>query len=182
MSDTTDLTTSTQGWVYFVGEAGADDYVKVGVTHQKDPKKRRDNLQTGNPRPLDILALCRVEDAYAVETTFHRLFKPDCASGEWFHRTPEINAFIAALQAAGHQAPENDLDAESPTPAYEQLAAILRGQIADGTVTGALPALRALQETYSLGEFAVSHALRVLADEGLIFSVPRRGWYVRSDG
>ena len=23
------------------------------------------------------------------------------------------------------------------------------------------------------------HALRTLADEGLIFSVPRRGWYVR---
>lgn len=49
-------------------------------------------------------------------------------------------------------------------------------------ITGALPSLRALQETYGLGEFAVSHALRTLADDGLIFSVPRRGWYVRQRG
>lgn len=67
---------------------------------------------------------------------------------------------------------------DSPEPAYAQLAEILRGQIRDGAITGALPSLRSLQETYGLGEFAVTHALRVLADEGLIFSVPRRGYYV----
>lgn len=74
------------------------------------------------------------------------------------------------------------IDHDSPVPAYAQLAEILRGQIRDGMITGALPSLRALQETYGLGEFAVSHALRTLADDGLIFSVPRRGWYVRQRG
>lgn len=64
-------------------------------------------------------------------------------------------------------------------PAYEQLAAIIRGQIRDGALTGALPSVRTLRETYGLGEFAVVHALRVLADDGLVFSVPRRGYYVR---
>ena len=68
---------------------------------------------------------------------------------------------------------------DSPEPAYVQLAAIIRGRIKAGEITGALPSLRTLQETYGLGQFAVMHALRALADEGLIFSVPRRGWYVR---
>ena len=71
------------------------------------------------------------------------------------------------------------IDHDSPDPAYQQLADILRKQVQDGEITGALPSLRTLQETYDLGEFAVVHALRVLADEGLIFSVPRRGYYVR---
>lgn len=70
------------------------------------------------------------------------------------------------------------IDPDSPDPAYVQLAAILRQRIASGEITGALPSLRALQEESGLGEFAVTHALRVLVDEGLIFSVPRRGYYV----
>ncbi len=71
------------------------------------------------------------------------------------------------------------IDRDSPEPAFAQLAAILRGQIKRGEITGSLPSLRSLQETYDLGEFAVTHALRVLADEELIFSVPRRGYYVK---
>jgi GntR family transcriptional regulator len=71
------------------------------------------------------------------------------------------------------------IDDDSPDPAYRQLADILRKQIRDGAITGALPSMRSLRETYDLGEFAVQHALKVLVDEGLIFSVPRRGYYVR---
>lgn len=71
------------------------------------------------------------------------------------------------------------ISADSPEPAYVQLAAIIRQRIQAGQITGVLPSLRTLQEEYGAGQFAVMHALRVLADEGLIFSVPRRGWYVR---
>lgn len=71
------------------------------------------------------------------------------------------------------------IDPSAPEPAYAQLAEILRGQIRAGVLTAALPSLRTLMETYELGEYAVTHALRVLAKEGLIFSVPRRGYYVR---
>ena len=70
------------------------------------------------------------------------------------------------------------IDPDAPEPAYIQLAAILRGQIRDGVITGVVPSMRTLMETHGLGEYAVTHALRTLADEGLIFSVPRRGYYV----
>lgn len=68
---------------------------------------------------------------------------------------------------------------DHPDPAYVQLAAILRARIESGEITGVLPSLRTLKQEYGLGEFAVTHALQVLSDEGLIYSVPRRGYYVR---
>jgi GntR family transcriptional regulator len=71
------------------------------------------------------------------------------------------------------------VDDRSPVPLYIQLAGILRERIASGEfASGPLPSLKSLQQEYALGEHAVTHALRVLVDEGLIFSVPRRGYYV----
>jgi DNA-binding GntR family transcriptional regulator len=35
-------------------------------------------------------------------------------------------------------------------------------------------------ETYDVGEFTVTHAIRTLEAEGLVFTVPRRGTYVRA--
>ena len=68
-------------------------------------------------------------------------------------------------------------------PLYEQVAAILRGRIAAGEWSrGPLPSNRALQETYDVGEYVVTHAIRLLEDEGLVFTVPRRGIYVRQQG
>lgn len=71
------------------------------------------------------------------------------------------------------------VDHRDPEPLYLQLARILRDKIASGEITDALPSNRTLRQTYDLGEHAVTHALQVLADEGLIYSIPRRGYYVR---
>jgi GntR family transcriptional regulator len=72
-----------------------------------------------------------------------------------------------------------EVDLDAPEPAYLQLAAILRARIGAGEfAAGPLPSNRTLRQEYGIGEFAVSHALRVLIDEGLIYSVPRRGYYV----
>ncbi len=71
------------------------------------------------------------------------------------------------------------VDYRSPEPLYVQLANILRERIRNGEFgSGPLPSNRTLRETYDIGEYAVTHALKVLTDEGLIFSVPRRGYYV----
>ena len=68
-------------------------------------------------------------------------------------------------------------------PLYEQVAGILRGRIAAGEWSrGPLPSNRALQETFDVGEYVVTHAIRMLEDEGLVFTVPRRGTYVRQQG
>jgi GntR family transcriptional regulator len=74
------------------------------------------------------------------------------------------------------------IDPGSPEPAYVQLAALLRTRIHAGEFSSRpLPSNRALRQEYDLGEFAVSHALRVLVEDGLIYSVPRRGYFVRRD-
>jgi len=71
------------------------------------------------------------------------------------------------------------VDHDSPVPAYSQLASVLRDRITDGEWSaGPLPSVRALQQDYGVGRDTVLRSLEILSDEGLIFSVPRRGYYV----
>ena len=66
-----------------------------------------------------------------------------------------------------------------PEPAYRQLAAILRAQIADGQWrTGPLPSVKQLEQEHDVGRDTVLRALELLRVEGLVFTVPRRGTYV----
>ena len=66
-----------------------------------------------------------------------------------------------------------------PEPAYRQLAAILRTQIADGQWrTGPLPSVKQLQQEHDVGRDTVLRAIELLRNEGLVFTVPRRGTYV----
>lgn len=74
------------------------------------------------------------------------------------------------------------VDHGSPTPAYAQLAEILRKKVRAGEWRhGPLPSVRQLQQEYEVGRDTATRALSILADEGLIFSVPRRGYYVVQD-
>jgi GntR family transcriptional regulator len=71
------------------------------------------------------------------------------------------------------------VDHSSPTPAYEQLANVLRARIAAGEwSTGPLPSIKDLQGTYDVGRDTALRAIEVLRSEGLVFTVPRRGTYV----
>jgi len=66
-----------------------------------------------------------------------------------------------------------------PEPAYRQLAAILRAQIAGGQWRiGPLPSVKQLQQEHNVGRDTVLRALELLRAEGLVFTVPRRGTYV----
>ena len=68
-----------------------------------------------------------------------------------------------------------------PEPAYRQLAAILTRRIEAGQWrAGPLPSVKALQQQYSVGRDTVLHALQLLRDAGLIFTVAKRGSYVGS--
>jgi GntR family transcriptional regulator len=74
------------------------------------------------------------------------------------------------------------VDHSSPTPAYEQLAAVLRARVAAGDwSTGPLPSVKALQDTYEVGRDTVLRAVDMLRAEGLVFTVPRRGTYVAQE-
>lgn len=72
------------------------------------------------------------------------------------------------------------VDHLSPEPLYLQLAGILRQRIAAGEWSrGPLPSNRTLRQAYGVGEYVVTHALRLLEEDGIVFTVPRRGVYVR---
>jgi len=63
-----------------------------------------------------------------------------------------------------------------------QLSAILRTRIAKGERrSGPLPSVKQLQQEYGVGRDTVLHAIDILREEGLVFTVPRRGTYVSRD-
>jgi GntR family transcriptional regulator len=72
-----------------------------------------------------------------------------------------------------------DIDPLAPEPSYVQLAAILRGQIESGDIQPRqpLPSITYLVGETGLAVGTVRRAIKVLADEGLVMTVPGRGTY-----
>jgi DNA-binding GntR family transcriptional regulator len=74
------------------------------------------------------------------------------------------------------------VDHGAPEPAYQQLSAILRARIAKGEWrSGPLSSVKQLQQQYGVGRDTVLRAIDILREEGLVFTVPRRGTYIRRD-
>jgi DNA-binding GntR family transcriptional regulator len=80
-----------------------------------------------------------------------------------------------------HDAAVN-IDPESATPVYVQLADILRRGIEDGTYPPdrALPSIRTLQQTHGIADGTIQKALAILKAEGLVRTVRGRGVFVTS--
>lgn len=74
------------------------------------------------------------------------------------------------------------IDLDAPEPLYEQLAAILRARIADGTYERRVPSGPALVAEFDLSLPTVQRALRMLRDEGLVRTVVGRGTFVVRPG
>lgn len=75
------------------------------------------------------------------------------------------------------------VDPHLPEPAYRQLAAILTQRIQAGEwPRGPLPSVKTLQQDYGVGRDTVLHTLQLLRDDGLIFTVSKRGSYVSKPG
>ena len=73
---------------------------------------------------------------------------------------------------------DDTVDPGLPVPAYRQLETILRQRIEAGEWrAGPLPSVANLQHEYGVGRDTVLHALRLLREAGLIFTVPKRGSY-----
>ena len=77
-----------------------------------------------------------------------------------------------------HDVPK--IDPTGPVPPYLQVAEILRSQIRSGQLPAGSRITEAeITETYVIARSTARRALAVLRDEGLIFTVPQRGSYVR---
>ena len=74
------------------------------------------------------------------------------------------------------------LDHESPDALYAQLAAVLRGQIERGELTGRVPSAKTLAQQYGVSIGTAERALAVLRSEGLIRSAMGRGHFVVRPG
>ena len=74
------------------------------------------------------------------------------------------------------------LDHDSPEPLYEQLAAVIRGQIERGELTGRVPSAKTLAQQYGVAIGTAERALAVLREAGLIRSAMGRGHFVIKRG
>jgi len=75
------------GFIYFI-EAG--DFIKIG--HTRSPVGRGHKMRTDNPFDLKLL---HIEDGtFKREKLYHRHFAAIRVRGEWFHKTPDLLAFI----------------------------------------------------------------------------------------
>lgn len=71
---------SEVGSVYFIGEQLGGDTIKIGWS--RDPVTRLQQLQVGNPNPLQIIGC--VAANRLIEPALHMLFASRSVSGEWF--------------------------------------------------------------------------------------------------
>ncbi len=73
------------------------------------------------------------------------------------------------------------VDHRDPTPLYVQLAAAIRADITSGNFAkdDLIPSESYLQQTHGVSRVTVRKAMEVLRTEGLIYTLPQRGSYVR---
>ncbi len=72
------------------------------------------------------------------------------------------------------------VDHQGKTPVYQQIAAILRDEIARGVYPPGrpVPSETQLMQRFEVARLTARKAVRVLAGEGLVEVVPGRGAYV----
>jgi DNA-binding GntR family transcriptional regulator len=73
----------------------------------------------------------------------------------------------------------NVIDPDSAVPPYEQVAKMLRDEIAEGTFNGRVPSIHTISQHHRVSHRTAARALSILKGEGMIVSVPGKGHYVR---
>jgi len=71
------------------------------------------------------------------------------------------------------------IDPDSAVPPYEQVAKMLRDEIAEGAMTGRIPSIRTIAEHHHVSHRVAARALEILKGEGMIVNVPGQGHVVR---
>ena len=71
------------------------------------------------------------------------------------------------------------IDPDSGVPVWRQLRDILADQIARGEITRRVPSESTLEQTYGLAAGTVRKAIAALRDDGLVFTTPGVGTFVR---
>ena len=85
-------------FLYFIQAGGAAGPVKIG--HSRNVAKRLEQLQTGNPAPLRLVAACPLEDAAERERDLHWFLSDDRLEGEWFAASELLRNIIVTTLVA----------------------------------------------------------------------------------
>ncbi len=96
-----DRSESENQMIYFIKSAG---YVKIGFC-ARDPMRRLEKLQIGNPMTLRLVALA--EGDMADERDLHSRFRKQRVRGEWFRLDEAVNAYIANYAVDHDEASRN---------------------------------------------------------------------------
>jgi GntR family transcriptional regulator len=70
------------------------------------------------------------------------------------------------------------INRESADPPYVQLAAILMSQIDHGELTGTVPSITTLMQTYGIAKTTVRKAITLMVEAGYVRVVPGWGTFV----
>lgn len=73
-------------------------------------------------------------------------------------------------------------DSDSPDWPYEQVAATIRERIESGEWAPKLPTRQEIANALDVSHMTVQRAIDLLKEEGLIYSRPGRGVYVKPPG
>ncbi|MEV0275965.1 GntR family transcriptional regulator [Streptomyces sp. NPDC050610] len=78
----------------------------------------------------------------------------------------------------------SEIDHESPTPVYRQIAALVIADIQSGALPAnrRIPSEASLVQRFGVARETVRNAVRFLREEGHVFTVPQRGTYVCERG
>ena len=79
--------------IYFIGAGG---FVKIGKSTTSALYKRLSQIQIGCPFHAELLATLEVDPVF--ESVIHRGLIASHERGEWFRRTPEVEAFISRVR------------------------------------------------------------------------------------
>ena len=71
------------------------------------------------------------------------------------------------------------IDPDSAVPPYEQVAGIMRDEIAQGNLRGRVPSIHTIALHHRVSHRTAARALSILKGEGMIVSVPGQGHFVR---
>ena len=97
----------------------------------------------------------------------------DGYSGDWH----QARLTLPMTRAKGMLTPV--IDPDSAVPPYEQVAKMLRDEIAQGTMTGRIPSVHTIAEHHQVSHRVAARALEILQGEGMIENVPGGGHVVR---
>jgi GntR family transcriptional regulator len=72
------------------------------------------------------------------------------------------------------------VDLYSPVPLYAQVAAVLRTKIESGELRrlDPLPSEKSIEQEHGVSRDTARRAIKMLRDEGLVFTIPQRGTFV----